>query len=277
MIQSLEPRFVERVWGRRSLAPLFGEFDRNIGEVWFSASPNDPLLVKFIFTSERLSVQVHPDDAYALQHEGSCGKTEMWHILEAGPGASIALGFRDEVSRDQLRQAIFDGTVADLLNWVPVRAGETFYAPARTVHAIGAGLALCEVQQQSDITYRLYDYGRPRELHLERGLEVASTVPFDGRRELPLECPFFTTDLLQARHSFITDVACEYLLIVLEGKGQIGGQLFKPGEVWQVTAGHGPLEIVPDAPARLLRTRRDSASRNPSLLQIPGEFHTAGK
>src|SRR5262249_46670605 len=139
---------------------------RKIGEVWFS-TPELPILVKFLFTTENLSVQVHPS--------GECGvgKTEMWHILRAAEGASIALGFRDTVTPAWARAAAESGEILEMLRWYPVRAGETYFTPAGTVHAIGAGIALCEIQQHSDITYRLYDYGRPRELHLEEGLAVS--------------------------------------------------------------------------------------------------------
>ncbi len=133
-----------------------------------------PLLVKFLFTSDNLSVQVHPNDEYAAKHhEGSRGKTEMWHILRAEPGAKIAFGVRVPVTKEELRTAAESGAIVDLLNWIPVRPGETYFIPAGTVHAIGGGLVICEVQQLSDVTYRLYDYkrvdkdGKERELHLD--------------------------------------------------------------------------------------------------------------
>ena len=185
-VRLIEPRFVERVWGTTRLSPLFPDQNRKIGEVWFDAGSSFPLLVKFIFTSEKLSVQVHPEDEYARQVENSRGKTEMWHILAAEPHSTIALGFRQTVSEQRLRAAIGDETVESLLNWVPAKPGDTFFAEAGTVHAIGAGIALCEIQQNSDVTYRLYDYGRGRDLHLEKGLAVASTGPYEGRREFPV-------------------------------------------------------------------------------------------
>src|SRR3954452_134144 len=135
-VRQLEPRFVERPWGRNDLAPLFGAQSTRIGEVWFEVSDQYPLLVKFLFTSERLSVQVHPDDKFAALHENSRGKTEMWHILEADDGASIALGLLRPLSAEELESAIQDGSVVNLLNWVPVKAGDTLFAPAGTIHAI---------------------------------------------------------------------------------------------------------------------------------------------
>ena len=162
--------------GARTLRPCSVRRTARSGKSGFHVGEQFPLLVKFIFTSERLSIQVHPNDEFAALHENSRGKTEMWHILHADDGATIALGFTRPLSAEELRSAITDGSVEDLLNWVPVQAGDTLFAPAGTIHAIGHGIVLCEIQQNSDVTYRLYDYGRPRELHLERGLKVSRTL-----------------------------------------------------------------------------------------------------
>lgn len=251
----VEPVFVERVWGVDALQPYFPHQDRRIGEVWYPVSPTFPLLVKFIFTSERLSVQVHPEDAYARQYESSRGKTEMWHILDAEPGAEIALGFRERVTEQQVRKAIEDRTVEELLNWVPVHAGETFFTPAGVVHAIGAGIALCEIQQNSDITYRLYDYGRRRELHLDKGLTVASLDTYEGRRELPVTCEHFSTETLHVGSEIEKPPKCDHLLIVLEGSGTINGHSFHPMDVWFVPAGVELVAATASGPSRLLRTR----------------------
>ena len=141
--------------------------------------------MKLLFTSERLSVQVHPDDG----EDGPRGKTEMWHILRAEPGATIALGFREPITRERLRGIRRSGEIEQLVHWIPVQAGETYFTPAHTVHAIGGGIVLCEIQQISDVTYRLYDYGRPRELHLDKAAPISDlgahpgAVP-DGDRPL---------------------------------------------------------------------------------------------
>jgi mannose-6-phosphate isomerase len=191
--------FKEKVWGRTDLSPWFGNESRKIGEVWFEADL--PLLVKFVFTSEKLSIQVHPDDAFAAVHENSPGKTEMWYVLKADPGASIALGFREHLSVERLREAALSGEIERLLHWIPVRAGDTFFVPAGTVHALGAGLAVCEIQQQSDITYRFYDYGRPRELHLDKALQVATRGPAGTRpQDLPVTCEYFRTEKTLVEH-----------------------------------------------------------------------------
>ncbi len=167
----LPTRMVEKPWGREALpAPFAAPKGQRIGEVWFEPPPELPqLLVKYIFTSEKLSVQVHPSDAQLPGH----GKEECWLVLAAEPGAALGVGFREPPGREAMRQAALDGSIEAMLAWYPVKAGDYFYIPAGTVHAIGAGVSLIEVQQTSDVTYRLYDYGRPRELHLDEGLAVA--------------------------------------------------------------------------------------------------------
>ena len=255
----IEPRFVERVWGRTDLSPLFGPQEKRIGEVWFPLPGDYPLLVKFIFTSERLSVQVHPRDEYARLHENSRGKTEMWHILSAEPDSTIAVGFRRPVDNATLRSAIADGSVVDLLNWIPAKADETVYTPAGTVHAIGAGIGMCEIQQNSDVTYRLYDYGRPRELHLEKGLDVLDPVPYEGRCALPVVCEHFVTEKLDLAGPQVSQLDAEHLLIPVSGAGTLAGQAFEAGQVWHVPAGAGAIALEPDGSAQILRTRSGSA------------------
>ena len=254
-VRLIEPRFVERVWGTTRLAPLFPDQDRKIGEVWFDAGASFPLLIKFLFTSEKLSVQVHPEDDYAREVENSRGKTEMWHILAAEPGSTIALGFREPVDVEQIRQSVEDETVEDLLNWVPVKAGDTLFANAGTVHAIGAGITLCEIQQNSDVTYRLYDYGRGRELHLEKGLAVASTGIYDGHRNYPVSCDHFNVDLLDVSEPVDCATACEGVLIALDGSGSLGGQPFAAGQVSLVAADSESVPIRPNGRLQLLHAR----------------------
>lgn len=175
---ALPQRMVEKVWGRTRLpAPFAAPQGRRIGEIWFEPPPQmAQLLVKFLFTSEKLSVQVHPGEREALP--GEKGKEECWLVLAARPGARIAIGLREEVDEARLRQAALDGSIEALLQWHDARAGDFFYLPAGTIHAIGPGLSLVEVQQNSDTTFRLFDYGRPRELHLDRALAVARRGPY---------------------------------------------------------------------------------------------------
>ena len=163
-----------------------------------------PILVKLIDAQKALSVQVHPDDAYAAKM-GQRGKTELWHILDAEPGAGIYLGVKEEIDRDEFQRHISENTVEQVLRWVPVKAGESYYIPAGTLHAIGAGCLIYEVQQSSNLTYRVYDYGRvgadgkPRQLHIEDALAVSvlsyvDTAPLgrDETKGIIADCPYFT-------------------------------------------------------------------------------------
>ena len=251
----LTPSFREKIWGTTRLSPWFPDSSTKTGEVWFLGEREFPILIKFIFTSERLSVQVHPDDEYARRHEDSRGKTEMWHILRAEAGAEIATGFREPVKRTRLREASVSGDIEQLLAWREVSAGDTYFTPAGTVHAIGGGIALCEIQQNSDVTYRLYDYGRPRELHLDKAVEVAELAPSPGRLEphgeVLVVCNYFIASALRlagARKIPADDRL--HFLIVLEGSGAIDGRPFRLGEVWHVPAGAG--ECFLEGAARLL-------------------------
>lgn len=178
----LPTRIVEKPWGCDTLpAPFSAPNNARIGEIWFEPPPELPeLLVKYIFTSEKLSVQCHPSDAQTVAAGiGKQGKEECWLVIAAEPGATLGIGFREEIDADTMRAAAIDGSIEDLLVWHEVAPGDFFYIPANTVHAIGAGVTVIEIQQNSDITYRLYDYGRPRELHLEEGIAVASGAVYD--------------------------------------------------------------------------------------------------
>ena len=247
--------FKEKIWGATDLAPWYSTPDRKIGEVWFEG--DFPLLVKFLFTTDRLSVQVHPDDAFAAAHENSSGKTEMWYVLRADPGAQIALGFREPITRERLRESALSGEIEKLLHWVNVNPGDAFFIPSGTVHAIGAGLAMCEVQQHSDITYRLYDYGRPRELHLEKAMRVASLEAHGGKpHELPIDSKYFHTEVDRITTPIDYPAARDrfHLLIFVAGSGAIAGQPFREGETWLIPAGAGTFSIHPAEPTKFMRT-----------------------
>lgn len=182
-MQKLATHYVEKPWGRNDLPTIFAAAGggRQIGEVWFeSADGRDlPLLVKYIFTSDRLSIQVHPDDTQAQTKGLKRGKEEIWYILDCEPGATLGIGLTAPMTADRFRAAAQDGSLEEWIDWKPVKPGDCYFIPAGTVHAIGAGITLAEIQQNSDITYRLYDYGRPRELHLEDGVAVSHLVPYD--------------------------------------------------------------------------------------------------
>jgi len=180
----LQTYAVDKPWGRSDLDPVFGTSSgERIGEIWFRHPDSEdlPLLVKYIFTSEKLSVQVHPSDQEARDRGFLGGKNECWYIIEAEEGARLGLGLRSPVSEAELRSAALDGSIEQLMDWRSVQAGDFFYVPAGTIHAIGGGITLLEIQQNSDVTYRLYDYGRPRELHLDDGIAVAQRTRYTGQ------------------------------------------------------------------------------------------------
>jgi mannose-6-phosphate isomerase len=240
----LLPQAFEKIWGSTQLAPWFPNALKKMGEFWFT-EPGSSLLIKFLFTTENLSVQVHPNDAQAAELEpGSRGKTEMWHILRAEPGAKLAMGLKESMPLDQLRAACVDGSIMDRLRWLPAIAGETWYIPAGTIHAIGAGIAVAEVQQNSDVTYRLYDYGRVREMHLAKALSVSNMnyrpEPVGER----VESPYFLSDILHIDQE--TTVGPGYL-IVTGGSGELDRSPIHQGQVWHLTSPHaitGPLDAI---------------------------------
>ncbi|MEO0500806.1 MAG: class I mannose-6-phosphate isomerase [Pseudomonadota bacterium] len=188
-VTKLTTHRVNKVWGRKDLSPWFPDVEEKLGEIWFQhpEDVDEELMVKYLFTSEKLSVQVHPDDAAARAAGHARGKEEAWLILDAAPDATLGLGTVRALSAEELRAAALDGSIEGLIDWKPAKAGMFVYSPAGTVHAIGPGVTLIEVQQNVDLTYRLYDYGRPRELHLDEAVAVADARPFvteDMSREI---------------------------------------------------------------------------------------------
>lgn len=297
----LTPRFLDKVWGSESLSPWFPDSLTKTGEAWFTEARNEttlrnesgqmlslgaavlqygkqllgaavdaslcPLLVKFLFTSEKLSVQVHPNDVFAREHENSLGKTEMWHVLRAEPGASVAAGFQQAYSREEVERAALDGSIEQMLRWWPVRPGDTIFIPAGTVHAIGPGLALCEIQQTSDVTYRLYDYGRPRELHIEKSLAVADLGPHPGPvrpqhlgqgRTLLATSDYFRTEKLEVSPNTSLHLRPNSrrfeILVVIAGDGRLGDLALRPGNVLILPATGPSVDLVATTPITLLHT-----------------------
>ncbi|MEO6151816.1 MAG: class I mannose-6-phosphate isomerase [Croceibacterium sp.] len=238
----LETRTVEKPWGKDALpAPFATPLGQRIGEIWFEPPPDLPqLLVKYIFTSEKLSVQVHPSDAQTeAAGLGKQGKEECWLVIDAEPGATLGIGFHEAVDSAAMRAAALDGSIEQLLVWHAIKPGDFYYIPANTVHAIGPGCSIIEIQQNSDITYRLYDYGRPRELHLDDSVRVAKGEPYDLRRHVHVdgaatlvEGPYFRLDLVTATPS--PEVARRYagplLVIPREGMALVEGEPVNPGE-----------------------------------------------
>jgi mannose-6-phosphate isomerase len=335
----IEPIFSERLWGSRSLAPLFPEMhdlQSPIGEAWltgldcriangqfagqtlgqawkemtvewrgskFEGEAAFPLLLKFIFPTDKLSIQVHPDDAYAAAHEqaaGGRGKTEMWHVVSAESGARLLAGLKPGVTRDRFLAALADRTVEDLFQSHEVHAGDTFFLPAGTPHTIGPNMVICEVQEYSDLTYRLYDYdrletnGRPRQLHIEKALDVMNFNSTGDARVVPrpmlirnkklwerlVDCPYFDTlkfEFEELIHMSVPKPSEQFSLwMFLDGEGSIGwssarhgmfgsrysGQFtYKLGECWFIPAGFASRGYYPKKKTSLLM----ASPRNPKL------------
>ncbi len=252
-LRKLRERAVERVWGRRTLPAQFAHLPGGgaepIGEIWFEDEAADAdLLVKYLFTSDRLSIQVHPDDAAARARGHARGKDEAWLVLEAEPGAVIGLGLTRAVTREELRAAALDGGIEALVDWRPVKAGDIFYSPAGTVHAIGGGLSLVEIQQNLDLTYRLHDYGRPRALHLDEGVAVARPAPYDHDsapaaiapgRSVAAGGAAFTVERWRGRQTGRLRSAADapLLLIPLAGGATLAGEALAAGTVWSLDGG----------------------------------------
>lgn len=314
----LEPIFSARPWGARSLAPLFPEksnLSEPLGEAWmtgvecrFASGPfagqklgdvwrtlpsgwtgtkingsdgSFPLLVKFIFAEEKLSVQVHPDDEYAARHEqaaGGRGKTELWYAIRARPGAEVLAGLKPGVTPEIFKRAIEDGSAEDCLRHVPVRAGEAIFVPAGTAHTIGAGLVLCEIQEYSDLTYRVFDYnrrdaqGRSRELHIEKALRATRFGKQHGGKIEParivhgavtetflIACRYFAVERWEFVEKVAATTAPEHfdLLTFLEGRGAIrwGGESveYRPAQTWLFPASLGEYHLAPGERTSLLR------------------------
>jgi mannose-6-phosphate isomerase len=253
----LRTELVEKPWGRIDIPAMFPNPDgRKIGEVWFTSKTDEPLLLKWLFTSERLSVQVHPNEAQAQERGLPRGKTECWYIVDAEPGATLGLGLVRKVGEDELRAAALDGSIEQLLDWRPVQAGEFFFVPPGTIHAIGGGLSLIEFQQNADVTYRLYDYGRPRELHLEDGVAVARREPYPSELATVVDAPAVLVDgpdflLVHAVDGIAPRDALSdrrRWVIPVEGTVTSGAESAGPGECLIIEAG-APLDF---AAARIL-------------------------
>lgn len=312
----IEPVFSPRIWGSRSLAPLFPDktnLAEPIGEAWLTgveckvatgpfagktlgltwkqmprewrgsrlASCEDfPILVKFIFPKDKLSIQVHPDDAYAAAHEQAAarGKTEMWHAVAADPGAQVLVGLKPGVDKQKFEQALAQGQLEELFLSHTVQTGDTFFVPAGTPHTIGPGMILCEVQEYSDLTYRVYDYGRvdaagkPRELHLEKALQVMSfgrastakipSLPLTAegaKKSLLAACRYFAAERWELLASAASQSAAENfeLFVILAGSGYIhwqGSPLeYKNGQCWFVPASLGKFSVQPEQKTAVLR------------------------
>jgi mannose-6-phosphate isomerase len=317
VLSRLEPFFSPRIWGQRSLAPWYPDkvnLKEPLGEAWLTAFESRvaggpfagktlreswhampaewrgarhaslaefPVLIKFIFPNDKLSIQVHPGDAYAAKYErdaGGRGKTEMWHLVCARRNAEIMVGLQPGVNKEVFLQALAAGTVENLLVHLPVLTGDTYFVPAGTQHAIGPGMVICEIQEYSDLTYRVYDFGRvdsagkPRELHIEKALEVTNFSGGSGGKVEPLAlhspdankrllaaCEFFATERWDCNRT--TPVESDpqefQLFVILEGAGAFYDAdwafPFRPGEAWFLPANLPTILLQPDGASSVLR------------------------
>ena len=308
------PGFDPRPWGTNDLSPIYPnhKFEEKIGEAWLSgddckvangpltgktlaqlseehqrelvgAAARDPkrfpLLLKFLFPHEKLSVQVHPDDAQAQRVGQPWGKTECWYIPHAKPGAQIALGLKPGVTAPQLEEAIHQNRAEEVLNWINVYAGDMIYVAGGTVHTLGPGSIVVETQQQSDTTYRLYDYGRPRELHLKDGMAAVKEKVKSGkvirpapeqvrgsknRRSPLIEAPYFVVDMFEAKEPLQlatrdnSGKSSVQILVAVEGCGVIEAMGMDPvtltkGDAVVVPAGIGAFGVRPQWTLEFLR------------------------
>lgn len=269
---SIERAIVEarrKPWGSRNLLPWsdIAASDDPIGELWFrradATSPASVLLLKLLFTTEPLSVQVHPDDTFARSIGLANGKTEAWYILSAAPDARVAIGLKRSLSSTELRTAISDGSIGGLVQWRPVRSGDAIFVPAGTIHSIGAGIVLAEIQQPSDATFRLFDYGRQRELHPDNA--VAATRAGPAPRQLPSQKLNETrTALVTSAHFFLEqidlaagsvwtlDAQDEAWVVLIEGQGQMAAATMSVGQAVFLEADQLKIEAGPEGLRALL-------------------------
>lgn len=219
-----------------------------------------PVLNKFIDAKQNLSVQVHPSDAYALKNENSFGKTEMWYIVEADEGAGIYLGFNRDITKEEYESAIQNNTLTQILNFYPVKAGECYFIPSGTVHAIGAGCLIYEIQQNSNLTYRVYDYGRGREVHIEKALAVSNlskhqNVALSG--DILGVSKYFTVSKLNVCNNTLqTDGSTFNCVTVVSGMGEVEGIAVKKGDSLFVPANYGSYSLKGDMQIILTQIRK---------------------
>lgn len=317
----LVPEFKERVWGTRDLRPFYTQVVSHepIGEAWLTgdeckvangpfqgrnlgelcatygttlvgtAAPvvdRFPLLIKFLFPREKLSVQVHPDDDMARRIGQPCGKTECWYVARAIAGAQVGLGVKTGTTRQSFKEAIEKKTAEHLLNWIDVKTGELVYVDAGTVHAIGPNAIYIETQQNSDTTYRLYDYGRPRELHIEQGLEAMKETTHAGKakaqsidgHDLLVASPCFIVERFAAVEPMTITAdpgaSSAQVLVAADGCGVIeceGSQpvTFNKGEAVVIPASIAQYKLRPQWSVEFLRMRLPAEKLSHPVTTMP--------
>lgn len=218
-----------------------------------------PMIIKLIDAKNNLSVQVHPSDEYALKNENSYGKTEMWYVVEAEEGAGLYVGFNRDVTEAEFRALIAENRLQEVLNFIPVKPGEWFFIEAGTVHAIGKGVVIAEVQQNSNLTYRLYDYGRvgadgkPRELHVEKGVKVSKLTAYVPDKRT--SCEYFSCEsiALSGSRTFTADKTSFVALVIMDGSLSVAGREYQKGDTVFVPAGYGEFTLTGEAKFVLVR------------------------
>lgn len=276
---------IHKPWGVRDLR-LWSSIDASdaVGELWFErADTNAPipaLLLKLLFTSEPLSIQVHPDDTYARAMGMPNGKSEAWYIISAESGAQVGVGLKRRITPQELRTSIRDGSIVELVQWRPVAKGDVIYIPAGTIHAIGAGIVLAEIQQRSDTTYRLFDYGRQRELHEDNGVAVANAWPLralpdptrlSDERTLVVASRYFVLERLDLPQgsSWALLAEPETWILVLDGHAAVGLTAVSAGEAVFAAGGRSSIEVGANGLTALVAY--PAATPVASLLQRLGE------
>ena len=229
-----------------------------VGEIWFERAetdaPDSALLLKLLFANEALSIQVHPDDAFARSVGLAHGKSEAWYILSATSNAKVAVGLKRRATTQELRTSIEDGSIVDMVCWRPVRSGDIVFVPAGTIHAIGPGLVIAEIQQRSDATFRLFDFGRQRELHIDNAVAVAHAGPAAAQtgsrrltdtRTLLIACPYFVLERIDLAPSSIRQLnaASETWLLALDGHARIGPVSLSVGEAAFMDADRATIQV----------------------------------
>ena len=288
-IYKLEPALKDNIWGGNKLRGYGKETDKDrIAESWelsftnggeakiydgremSEAFPKDtwgdacqkfhafPVLTKFIDAKDNLSVQVHPSDAYALENEGQFGKTEMWYVVDAEEGAGLYMGLERECSKDEFAKAVADGSVESLLSFKKVRQGDVYFIPSGTIHAIGAGVVIFEIQQNSTLTYRLYDYmrrdkdGNLRELHVDKAMKVSLLEPYKEAKfdtddaSVIGKCEYFETRKYQLNFTkmcFNVEKDSYLSITCVKGEGTIEGEKIGLGDTFFIPAGAGEITV----------------------------------
>lgn len=268
-VEHASVRVVCKPWGVADIRP-WSRIDISgdtVGELWFDRvdkdAPGSALLLKLLFTSQPLSIQVHPDDEFARAIDLPNGKTEAWYILSAAPGARVALGLKRRLTSRALRAAIRDGSMAGLMQWRPVATGDFIFVPGGTIHAIGAGIVLAEIQQRSDTTFRLFDFGRCRELHEDDAVAASDAGPLrvqsapwrlaDARRILVASPQFVLERIdLQPNSHWALDTDRETWILVIEGKGRIGRTNATMGDAIFIEADCLGIEVGPNGMSGLV-------------------------